>query len=181
MHQAGRTDVTKPRKSLHYPSDVRLLLRNAQITRFEIADESDECKRHELKRTQEIATGELIKIYRDSQRRGALDTLDWGVRNFWEDLKAKNVGRLPTAKGGRPRDEHRRLLMAIKVIEAIDFIKANGRRRGTVDRAIRQVAGEFCVEYRRVREVYYDRDPIWTRDLRLSLAMRGRTLSRRRS
>jgi hypothetical protein len=169
--------VTKPRKSRHYPSDIRIVLRNAQITRFEIEDELEERKRHELTRERDIARDVVIKMYRDAQKRDALDRLDWGVRNFCDDLKASNNGRLPTPKGGRPRDDHRRLLIAIQVIEAIEADRANGGSRGAVDRAICQVAAKFDVTYRRVREIYYDRDPVWMRDLRVSLAMRGRALN----
>jgi hypothetical protein len=170
--------VTKPRKSPLYPSDVRIHLRNAQLARFEIEDEPDERKRRELIRDRDMGKDELIKMYRDSLKRGTLDRLDWHVRNFCEDLKARNGGRLPMPKGGRPRDDDRRLRIAIKVIETIEAIKASGGKRGTIERAIRQVATDFCVEYRRVREIYYDQDPSWRRDLRVSLALRGRALKR---
>jgi len=147
---------------------------NAKITRFDIQDERTERKRRELVRARDVARDELIKMYRAAQKGGTLDRVDWGIRNFCEDLKASNGGRLPTPKGGRPRDEHRRLLIAIKVIETIEASKASGGGRGTVARAIHQVATNFGVQYRRVREIYYDRDPAWMRDLRVSLAMRGR-------
>jgi hypothetical protein len=168
--------VTKPRKSLHYISDVRVLLRDAQPTWAETEGEMNSRIRQKNERAQQVATDELIKLYRQHAKRGALHNLDLGVRNFCEDLKARNGGRLPTPKGGRPHDEHRRLLIAIKVTETIEAIKASGGKRGTVERALHRVATDFCIGYRRVREIYYDRDPTWMRDLRVSLALRGRGL-----
>src|SRR5262245_30310992 len=81
----GARGVTRPRKSPEYRSDIRTLLRNAKPLWSEIQGESDERKRLENERARDIATDELLKIYREALTRGALDRLPREVRNFCED------------------------------------------------------------------------------------------------
>jgi len=95
---------------------------------------------------------------REAEERRSLHRLDPRVRNFCEDLKASNSGHLPKPKGGRPfgdRD-NKRFWLAIKVHEAIE---ARGKKRGSVEEALNEVAERERVSYDRLREIYYDSDP----------------------
>jgi hypothetical protein len=110
-------------------------------------------------------------MYRDAEKRRQLDRLDPLVRLFCEELKRRNLGELPKAKGGRPANQNRRLLIAVRVREAIAEF---GGKRGSVDRALRAVANQErkAAKLRRagilrddyyeyVKEIHYDydRDP----------------------
>jgi hypothetical protein len=162
--------MTKPRKGTKYDSDVAILLRDAEPKWAEIEGQPDPRKRHENERARDLAIDELVFIYRDALNLGALERLDPRVLIFCERLKDRNAGRLPRPKGGRPSNPHRRLLIEMMVIEAIE---AEGGKRGAVERAMRQAAGRFGVEYRRVREIHYDPDPDWKRLVRVSRALRA--------
>jgi hypothetical protein len=164
--------MTKPRKGTKYVSEIAILLRDAEPTLAEIEGQPTQRKRRENERSRALAIDELVMMYREAAKLGILDRLDPRVRNFCERLKGKEgkFGRLPRPKGGRPRDPHRRLLIEITVLEAIE---AEGGKRGSVERAMRQAAKQFNVHYRRVREIHYDRDPDWKREVRVTRALRG--------
>ena len=163
--------MTKPRRGTKYDFEVATLLRDAEPTWAEIEGQPNRRKRVENERARDHAIDELVLMYRDAAKRGALARLDPRVAIFCERLKDRNAGRLPRPKGGRPTDPHRRLLIEMTVIEAIE---AEGRKRGAVERAMRQAAERFGIKYRRVREIHYDRDPDWKRDVRVSWALRGK-------
>lgn len=135
--------------------ELPTLLRDARPTLGEIGDRS--------------AIEALVKIYRAAEKRGDLARLDVRVRNFYEDLRAS--GHLPTSKGGSPKGKrHRRLLLAIKVHEAI---AAHGKKRRNVESALREVADCLGdVSYNYLKEIYYDRDPKWRRDVEVELDRR---------
>jgi hypothetical protein len=84
-------------------------------------------------------------------------------------LMERNHGRLPDPKGGRPTDEHRRLLIAAHVREAI---ASHSGKWGSVELALKQVAKDDGVSYEYVREIHYDRDPEWRRVVDVELAWR---------
>jgi hypothetical protein len=105
-----------------------------------------------------FATDKLLKLCRDAEKQGTVDQLDPAVRIFCDTQKARNAGRLPKSKGGRPTDEHHRLLIAVHVQEAIE---ARSGRRGSVEEALREVAERDGVSYDHVRDIYYDPDPEW--------------------
>jgi hypothetical protein len=169
MHHAEGADVLRRRKGTKYTRELPVLLRDAQPTWREIDGEPNAHRRRERIRSRDTAIDALTKMYRDAQKRGATARLDVRVRNFCEGLKSRNRGRLPKSKGGRPTGEHRRLLLAIKVHEAIE---ARGNRRGSVESALSEVASRLGVSYDHLRDIHYDRDPKWRRAVKAELARR---------
>ena len=161
--------MTKPHRGTKYYSEVATLLRDAEPRWAEIEGQSDPRKRQN-ERARDLAIDELVLMYRDAVKLRALEWLDPRITFFCERLKDRNGGRLPTPKGGRPRNLHRRLLIEMAVIEAIE---AEAGKRGAVERAMRRAAERFGIKYRRVREIHYDPDPDWKRLVRLSGALRA--------
>jgi hypothetical protein len=101
----------------------------------------------------------LIKLYLHAEKNGYLARLDLGIRNFVEELKARNQGSLPEPKGGRPFGERvKRLKLAIKAQEAIE---AHGKKRGSVEAALLEAADREGVTYNYLKEIHYDPDPEW--------------------
>jgi hypothetical protein len=141
--------------------ELSVLLRDAQPTPCEIDAEAEARARS--------AREALMRMHRDAEKRGS--RLDQRVRNFIEGVKARNDGRLPKPKGGRPfgdRD-HDRFLLAIKVQEAIE---ARGEKRGSIAGALKEIAEPEDIDYDRLREIHYDPDPGWRRDVKLEVARR---------
>jgi hypothetical protein len=162
--------VPRRRKGLeHYCPSIPVLLRDARPTKAEITDEPDPSKRRDTQRAYELAVDQLTKMYRSARKSGKLDRLDPRVRNFCELLKDRNQGRLPKPKGGRPTAEHRRLSMAIEVKTAIG---ARGKKRGSVEQALREVSERFGVSYDHLRDIHYDRDPEWRSTVKAELSRR---------
>jgi hypothetical protein len=157
------------RKGTKYTRELPLLLRDAQPTWREIEGEPNAQRRRERIRARDLAYGELIKIYRDAERCGAVCRLDIRVRSFCEAVMARNRGRLPTPKGGRPADQHRRLLLAVKIHEEI---RARGKKWGSVESALNDVAARLGVSYDHLRDIYYDPDPEWRAAVEVELAHR---------
>jgi hypothetical protein len=108
-------------------------------------------------------------MYNDAEKAGRIQELDFDVRMFCEDLKKRNRGRLPKPKGGRPTAEHRRLLIAVHVEEEIE---ARGRKWGSVEEALKEVAKRDGAAERYVRNIYNDREPEWRRAVAVELAWR---------
>jgi hypothetical protein len=186
--------MPRPRKGHKYNPELAVVLRDAQPTWREIKGEKNVHKRRERRALAISARDELIKMHRDAEKRGALAQLDIRVRNFYEAEKARNRthhrARLPKpkGKGGRPMDQHHRLLLVVKVHEEIDRLRAcqhvspdaAGRqthrsarrlvqihematadrrnRRGRVKLALTRVAARSGLSYDRLRDIYYVRD-----------------------
>jgi hypothetical protein len=110
-----------------------------------------------------------MRMDRDAEKRGSRP--DQRIRNFIEDVKASNGGCLPRPKGGKPlgHRDHDRFLLAIKVQEAIE---ARGKKRGSVEEALKEVAEREDINFDRLREIHYDPDPEWRRDVKIELAHR---------
>jgi hypothetical protein len=113
-----------------------------------------------------------MRLDRDAEKRGSRP--DQRIRNFNEAVKASNGGCLPKPKGGRPlgHRDHDRFLLAIKVQEAKEAIETRGKKRGSVEGALNEVAEREGVGYDRLREIHYDLDPEWRRDVKIELARR---------
>ena len=161
--------MPRRRKGIDCPPDISVLLRDAQPTRAQIAGEPDARKRHENERARDLAAGRLTKMCREAEKRREIEQLDFPVRMFCEELKKRNRGRLPKTKGGRPTSEHRRLLIAADVHEAIE---RRGRKRGSVEWALNEVAQQHNTTYQYVREIHYQDDPNWRRTVAAELAAR---------
>jgi len=76
-------------------------MRNAEINRFEIEDEPDQHKRHELQRDRDVARDEFIRMYRNCQRRGTLDSLHWRIRDLRRVFEGAKWRSTPGAKRRR--------------------------------------------------------------------------------
>jgi hypothetical protein len=163
--------MPRRRKGVEYLPEIPVLLRDANPTYDQIEDETDSPKRRERKRAHDFAIDCLTKMYRRAEKRGQISQLNFRVRLFCKRLMERNHGRLPDPKGGRPTDEHRRLLIAVHVREAIS---SRGGKRGAVKQALDQVAEDDGVSYEYVREIHYDRDPEWQRGVDVELACRTR-------
>jgi hypothetical protein len=111
-------------------------------------------------------------MYREAKRRGQIDQLDFRVRRFCEELE-KGGHVLPKAKGGRPTAEHRRLLIRVRVEEAIE---RRGKRRGSVQAAIEEIAKQLGVSHDHVSDIYKDRDDDFSRTVAVELELRRRKI-----
>jgi len=176
--------VPRRRNGPAYLSEIPVLLRDAQAPTIAELAELDTRKQHERERDRALAIEHLTKMYRDAEKRRRMGGLDPLVRLFCEELKKRNHGRLPKPKGGRPANQNRRLFIAVSVREAIEEL---GRKRGSVDRAIRAVAdrerkaakarGVRLLRddyYQYVKEIHYDydRDPELRRLVTVEIAWR---------
>jgi hypothetical protein len=165
--------MTKPRKGLKYTPPLDVLLRDAQPTRFEIENEPNLQKRRERQRARDIATDDLIELVREHETQGRLKQLDPRVRLFWEQLKSSR-GKLPKRKGGRPSSSHQQLLIAAEIRERIT---ANGGRRGSVAKAIRETFERYGKRFgiqriETIKDIHYNPDPEWQRTVDAELARR---------
>ena len=159
------------------PREIPILLRLAQPTYSEIEGETNVRERRKRERERDSAINQLIKLYRDAGKRGKLEQFDFRARMFCENLKGRSGGRLPKVRGGRPIEEHRRLLIAVRIQEAIEILGKD--KRGSVARALRAVArlvGKHNVSYEAVRKIYEDRDPEWLPAIKTELAARRRNI-----
>jgi hypothetical protein len=150
-------------------------------TDAEIEGEPDPRKRRELKRARDEAVARLMK-------------LSWVPRvRVFLDLYGD---RLPKAKGGRPANEHRRLLIAVNLQEAIE---RRGGKHGDIEAAIWEIAerdelfdkrkrrrpsgrkgqqvsepqpSEPATRYDYIKEILNDTDPDWCRAVAVELELR---------
>jgi hypothetical protein len=152
--------MTKPRKGEHYAPSVEVLLGQARPDWWGESNEKDATKGEARERERALAIDQLLRIFWDHHRRGALAQLNSGVAIFCKELQFKNDGRLPRPVGGRPTDLHRRLLIEFSIREKIAASKI---RRGAVQRAIEETASKFHVEWRTVHDIHYDRREEWMR------------------
>lgn len=162
--------MPRRRKGADYCPEIYTLLRDAQ-PRAEIGDKCDTRTPRERERARELAIGRLVKIYREAENRGRIDELDFCVHMFCEELKKRNQGQLPKAKGGRPTAEQRRLLIAVHLEEAIE---RRGKLRGSVKAALEEVAASDGVSYDHVSDIYKDRGPEFRRTVAVELVLRRR-------
>ena len=167
--------MTQPRKGEKYTPEIASLVRDALFTWREIEGESDPRERQRIERKRDIAIDEIVTIYRDYEKQGQLDKLPPEIWIVCEDLKCRNGGKLPTRKGGRPPDEHKKLLIAVAVKEALE---AQAGRK-SVTAAVRHVHKTFVLNGKRctvpentIRDYYYDRAPGWQRAIKVELAWR---------
>lgn len=174
--------MTQPRKGAHCALELKTLLRDAQPTRAEICDPNP-YKRKQNIRAKEIATDELLKIYRDHERRGRLSQLDAEVRVFCDQLKMHNDGQLPKRKGGRPSNDHQNLLIAVRVVETLE---AQTTKRKNITQAIRYVHETLVINGKRlvvpiatIRDIHYRSDPEWRRALKAEIDWRKKLAWRR--
>jgi hypothetical protein len=156
--------MPRRRKGTKYVPSLAVLLRDAQPTYSEIQCDPDARERYRA------ARGELLKMYRDAEKRGTVQMLDIDVRMFCEQEKARNGGALPKSPGGRPPKEHERLLVAVHVLERIAALR---KQRGKVETALWETAARFGLAYRHVRDIHYDTDPKWRQTVRAEMAWRN--------
>jgi hypothetical protein len=161
--------MTKSRKAEHYTPSIEVLLGQARPDWWGESNEKDTTKGEARERERALAIDQLLGIYWDHHRRGALAQLDPRVAIFCEELQFKNAGRLPRPVGGRPTDPHRRLLIEFSVRGKI---AASGMKRGAVQKAIEETASEFCVVPRTVRDIHYDRGEEWMRLVKVEQSRR---------
>jgi len=124
--------------------------------------------------------------------------LSWDphVRVFLDHLRDHYGDDLPKAKGGRPANEHRRLLIAVHVREAIE---RRGGKHGDIEAAIKEIAerdelfderkrqrpsgrkgrqvsepqpSEPATRYDYIKEILKDTDPDWHRAVAVELKLR---------
>jgi hypothetical protein len=161
--------VSQRRKGTKYTRELPILLRDAQPTWNELDGEPSAHKRRERIRARDSATDDLMKRYRDAESRGAIAGLDIGIRNFCEGLKARNRGRLPKPRGGRPAAKDHRFLIAVEVQEAIEL---RGRSYGSVEQALKDVSERRNLSYDYVRDTYYGPDREWRLAVKAEVALR---------
>ena len=177
--------MPRRRKGTEYRPEICVLLRDAQPTYAEIACERDSRKRRERERACELAIDRLVKMYRDAKKADKLGQLDFRVCTFCEELKQRNHGQLPKAKGGRPAAEHRGLLIAMHLQEAIE---RSGEKYGSKEQAFKEIAArddlfdqrrrspQWATRYEYVKEIYYDSDPDFRRAVAVELELRRRKI-----
>jgi len=115
---------------------------------------------------------ELLLIYQDFEQ-GKRELSPLAFSHYWR-IKQQNGGVLPKVVGGRPRQEHEELLIAIKVAEVIAAQKRAGKRRN-VTKACREIGYSPISTIGHVRDIYYKytSDPDLRRILELALAERA--------
>ena len=147
----GGKILVEEREALADVPELAILLRDAEPR----ADELNDAK---CLRARDIARDELIRMYSEAEKAGTLATLDPRVRRVCDELKKINGGTLPPRKGGRPRDNHRRLLVCRKVQTRINA------GEGVVE-AMKQVAAaeKPPMTYEAVRTIWYGPSPEWQR------------------
>jgi hypothetical protein len=167
--------MTQPRKGQKFVS-VAVLLRDAQPRWREIEGEPDLRERRRNERRREIAIDEIVTIYRDYKEQGRLRELPPGLLIYCRRLKSQNSGKLPKRKGGRPPDEHKKLLIAVNVAEAL--AEQTGRQK-SVTQAVRHVHNTLLINGKRctvpentIRDYYYDRASGFQEAIAVELACR---------
>jgi hypothetical protein len=152
--------MCKPRKSQRYVADIATLLRDVQPTNAEIEGEADPDRRQKRRRACEIATDELIRISRDRKVFNQLSrSHQLEVQWFIKELK-RFRREFPTQKGGRRRDDHRRLLIAVKMAELVDV-------GATVPQAVKLVRQWHNERFDKpiaaasVRAIHFRKNPEW--------------------
>jgi hypothetical protein len=160
-----------------YRPEISTLLRDAQPLAKGLEGESDKQSKKDAERRRDIATDELIKLYRHAENMAQLSPTDrLCVRVFCEQLKRRNGGKLPLPRGGRPGNDHEQMLIAVKVEETLAAQRGN---RKNVTLAIKQVhdtlaidGKRFFVPTSRIRDIHYRyrSDPERKRALRAELA-----------
>src|SRR5262249_18828983 len=149
---------------------------DANPTWSEIEGEPDLEKREARKRECKIAIDELVKIYREHEKRGTLHTLDIRVRLICGQLKTRNAGQFPPPLNtGKPPDLHHRLLFAVHVREEIEAL---GGKHGAVKAALEAVAKRENVSFEHLRDIHYDRDREWRNIVAAELGRRKRDAGR---
>jgi hypothetical protein len=138
--------------------DLATLLRDAQPTRREIADEADPRRRKERQRAYELARDALVRMYLEAEAEGRLAQLDPAVRDICHQWKEVGGGKLQRPKGGALADEHWRMMLHMAVRQRLE-----GTAPQKVTGAIRRVAEESGRSYEAVRTIWYDPDPEWQR------------------
>ena len=182
--------MPKQHKGAQYLPLVPVLMRNAMTTDDEIEGEPDLRKRRELKRDRDEAIPRLEKLSWDPVIRVVLDL-----------LRDRYGEHLPKAKGGRPTNEHRRLLIAVHVHEAI---AVRGGKHGDIDAAIWEIAeldelfderkrrrpsgrkgrqmmsepqtSEPATRYDYIKEILNDTDPDWLQAVAVELKLRRKKI-----
>lgn len=180
--------MPRRRKGIAYEPDISVLLRNAQPTQRErlnilarLLGKPDACEQRDL------ALDRLIKIYRDPKELRKLNRVDRArVRIFLELLKdqdrKRRLPKVKKAKGGRPTDEHRGVLIAAHAREAVLEL---GEKHGNKTKAFNKVAKRGRASYDYVKELYYrafgeDHDPDFREAVDLALSDRNLPLSNRK-
>ena len=178
--------MPRRRKGADYLPFVPLLMRDAMTTDAEIKGEPDLRKQRELERARGEAIARLKKLSWDPH-----------VRVFLELYG----DRLPTPKGGRPANEHRRLLIAVNLLETIE---RRGGKHGDIEAAILEIAecdelfderkrrrpsgrkgqqvseaqpsepepSEPATRYDYIKEILNDTDPDWLEAVAVELKLR---------
>jgi hypothetical protein len=137
-----------------------VLIRDAEPKWCEIEGEPNPRKRRENERARDIARDKIVTIYRQHEEQGRLHELPPDIQVFCKQLKQQHGGKLPRRKGGRPPGEHKTLLIAVSVTEAL---AAQTGKRKSVTQAIRHVHETFKFNGKRcvvpeatIRDHYYD-------------------------
>jgi hypothetical protein len=151
-------------------NEISLLLADARLPNAAIEREPDPRERRKLDRRRRCANDCLVKMYRNAEKRGELDRIDPRVWLFCKAQMDRLGGHLPQAKGGAPRKENDRFLIAMDMLKTIERRGVEGR--GSVEAALQEVAQRHHRAERYVRNIYYDPDPCWRREVLLELAMR---------
>jgi hypothetical protein len=152
-------------------------LHDAQPTRAEREREPDARKRYER------AVNQLAEWYWNAKKRKQIAQLDPRFLLVCELLKDRN--ELPSTrqqKGGRPKQEHNNVLIAVHVKEAI---KNHGGKHGSKEKAFRDVVKSDGVSYDHVKDIYYRAfgehfDPDFRQAVELALCDRRLPLSDRK-
>jgi hypothetical protein len=105
--------MTRPRKGTQYEPFIPALVRDVRPRRRDIEGEPDPQKRREAERRRDIAIDALGKLWADPMKQAQLDP---SARLWCQIIIDVNGGHFPKSKGGRPADEHRRLLIHVAVI-----------------------------------------------------------------
>jgi hypothetical protein len=168
--------MTKPRKGESVPAEFASLVRDAQPRWREIEGEPDPRERRRNERRQALAIDEIVTIYRHHKKQGQLPNLPPDFLMLCRRLKEQNGGELPPRKGGRPNDEHKKLLIAVRVVEAL---AAQPDTRKSVTQAVRDVHNTLVFNEKRctvpkntIRDYYYDRAPGFREAVAVELACR---------
>jgi hypothetical protein len=143
-----------PGKEYHprYPKEicpeVSVLLQDAQPTRAEL-------RQPDARQRYERAINQLAKWYWNPKKRKQIGRLYPLFLPVCELLKHRKELPLPPPKqkGGRPKQEHNAVLIAVHVQEAI---KRHGEgKRGSKEKAFRDVVESDGVSYHHVKDIYY--------------------------
>jgi hypothetical protein len=146
-------------------------VRNARNEGRDIEDKPNLRKAREAARARDIARAELLHLYLDARKTRQLTRLDPEIRILVEDLIRANGGKLPrlTLPPGRPSNLHQKMVIHLAVLRELEVV---GRKRGAVGKAIASVALRYKKSPEVVRDIFYNRQPLWLKAVKLSLALR---------